>query len=120
MGKAIGLYLLLVYLFAYIVVMVVVRGATGVNIDDRHVECSAQPWARTAVILSMTVVAALIHVVISYFYVQSNGEGPYGPLPRPRSRKTPKRTRFLPYVSNATLLAFLIPPAIFLIVPSSC
>lgn len=69
MGKVLGLYMLLVYLFAYLVVIVIVKVATGVNIDDRQVECSAQPWARTAVILSITVIAALIHAVISYYYV---------------------------------------------------
>ncbi len=119
-GKLVSIYMLLVYLLAYIVVIVVVKIATGLNIDDRQVACTAQPWARTTVILSMTAVAALIHAIISYFYVQSIGEGPYGPRPKPRSRKKPKRTRLLPYVSNGTLFMLVIPLAIFLIVPSRC
>lgn len=119
-GRLVSIYMLLVYLLAYLVVIAVVRIATGLNIDNRQVECSAQPWARTAVILSITAVAALIHAVISYFYVQSIGEGPYGPLPKPRSRKKPKRTRLLPYVSNDTLIMFAIPLVIFLIVPTRC
>ena len=119
-GRLGAAYMMLVYLFAYLPVIGVVKIATGLNIDDRQVECAASAWARTIVILSIAVVAVLIHMAIGFFYFQSNGEGPYGPLPKPRSRKKPKRKRLLPYISNGALFGTMILPAMFLILPRHC
>jgi hypothetical protein len=119
-GRGGAAYLMLVYLFAYLAVIAVVRIATGLNIDDRQVECSASSWARAIVILSITAIALLLHMAIGYCYFQSNGEGPYGPLPKPRSRKMPKRTRLLPYVSNSVLFTMMILPVMLLVLPRHC
>jgi len=47
-------------------------------------------------------------------YFRSNGEGPYGPLPKAQKSEKPKRRRLLPYISNWTLFRDDVLPVMFL------
>lgn len=119
-GKGAAAYLGVIYLLAYLPVAGIVWMATGLNIGDTQVECSANPWTYTAVLLSITAIALVLHMVVGYYYFQSIGEGPYGPVPKPRSRKRPKRTRLLPYISNGVLFPMMLFPGVFFLLLFRC
>jgi hypothetical protein len=106
-----------VVLLAYLPVTWTIQIATGLTIDNKQVECSASPGARFLMLVAIACLALLIHMATGYWYFRSNGEDPYGPLPKPRSREKPKRTRLLPYISNWTLFGMVLFAVMFLVIP---
>jgi hypothetical protein len=107
---------MLVLLLAYLPASWIVQIATGLNIENRQVECSASLGARSLVLVAVKCLALLIQMAIGYWYFRSNGEGPYGPLRRRGSREEPNRRRLLPCVSNGMLVGMMIFFVMFLVI----
>jgi hypothetical protein len=65
-GKGGAAYFMLVLLLASLPVTWIIQIATGLNIDNRQVECSASPGAHFLVLVAIACLALLIHMAIGY------------------------------------------------------
>ncbi|WP_132524972.1 hypothetical protein [Rhizobium sp. BK376] len=119
-NKSMAVYALAVSGFAMWVLGTIANGIAGLSIENKQAEC-ANSWTSTTLIwLAVGFVSLATHMGIGYLYFRSNGEGPYGPLPKPRSRKKPERKRLVPYVSNLSMFAVVIFPAMFILMHFNC